>query len=223
MLGRGEVVFSWVLDASAARRAFAWHRKFAENDNHIFPRTAEQYHALIKEGRVVGASSNGEFLGLTYYCLEGVNWELGGLMVADSARGRGIGLTLARVALGHLFFDEDPFADGGTVIAHVHAENQAPRKLLGEGLKLTLGEPVTIRGDLLPGLKQNADGNVVGDVYELTTSEPLRSLRDWALSWQDKLPDGSRARINLGEAITLKHWAEAFMQLGADFERRANR
>lgn len=209
-MGPDTVVFSWVLDAEASSVAYAWYKAFAKDDPHIFPRGEKAYRKLLDAGQVVSAMASGEVVGLTYYTFDDdtKEWELGGLMVGKIHHNKGIGSVLARVALGHLLFEEDPFGNGQTVVSHVHADNQAPRNLLKK-LGFEKRRSVEIPGSKLPGLKTNDKGMVTGDELELSP-DSLKNLSQWCDRWSTKLKDGTRAQIELGEAITLKHWSRAF-------------
>ncbi|KLO25280.1 hypothetical protein ABW17_30190 [Mycobacterium nebraskense] len=125
------VVFAHVAPEDAAE-AFDWHRAFAEADEHIFPRSWDEFEQLANDWELVCARENGEIVGLCYYTLDGGTWEIGGLMVHRSQQGRGVGSTLMRITLGNLLFDLDPLSRGESIISHVHRDNNAPRKIIVE-------------------------------------------------------------------------------------------
>jgi len=215
MAGRGEVVFSWQLSTSECREAYQWHRGFSSSNDYLFPRSWDAYRAIAEAGRVVSVKCDGEFLGLAHYFPDGANWEIGGLMVATSERGNGVGPVLSRVRLAHLLFDEDPFLGGGNIITHVHAENQAPRRLLTESLKFKHRGRAAFSGSKYPGLKADAEGNVWGDEFEIDRTATPLSLATWCEAWTGTLKDKRKATIVLGEGISLSHWAQAFRQMSA--------
>ncbi len=210
MSGRGEVVFSWFTDLNAAVLAHEWHLNFAAGNSYVFPRTREEFFQLVDSGQVVVARCGDEILGMAYYCLDGADWEVGGLMVSPKARGCGIGQTLVRVTLGHLLFQEDPLHYRRRVIAHVHAENPEPRPIFEKSLGFKKIDTVTLTKEQARGLKANTAGEVIGDVYAINSIEPITSMLVWSTAWNDKLKDGGPARINFGQLYSMEHWKAAF-------------
>ncbi len=206
-----EVVEFGAVDPDEAHDAYEWHREFAKSDSHILPRTWEDYEELADQWRIVCAkTSNGHFVGLAYFAFddETNEWEIGGLMVADGYQGAGIGSSLMRIALGRLLVEENPLSEGQNVIAHVHAENQAPRGVIEGLLKFRHTNTVTIPGHKLPGLKTDDEGNIHGDVFEITVPDSLLALAEWCEQWSNQLLDGRPARIELREFTTLSLWAD---------------
>jgi Acetyltransferase (GNAT) family len=200
-------------DRDNARDAFYWHRGFsAANEGHLFPRTWGHYMDLADNYQLVCAREGDDYLGLCYYADDDGRWEIGGLMVAANQRGRALGSILMRVTLGNLLIDIDPLANGSTVISHVHADNNAPRRVITDRLKFAHRKRIEVPGHRLPGLKTNAEGMVVGDEFELT-KDSLLVLADWCESWDDRLLDGTPARIELRESLTLGQWSEAFKEM----------
>lgn len=94
--------------------------------------------------------------------------EFGALLTDPSQRGTGIGAVLATFALASYFWDTDP--DSPTpipLVAHVHVENQAPRKIL-RALGFEQRGRVEVRGSR-PGFEhmpRDARGMVIGDEFE---------------------------------------------------------
>ena len=192
---------------------FQWHRGFAAADNHLFPRTWEHYEALANDSQVVKASDERGLLGLAYYALDGSCWEVGGLMVAASKRGSGVGATLMRVTLGHLLFEENPLERGESVIAHVHRDNAKPRTIIEEHLRFQFTKHIQARSSDLPGLSADPDGFVYGDEFELSLPASLEALAVWCDSWRGVLLDGSSATIELRDGISLEVWSAAFRDM----------
>ncbi len=200
------------VDPSNARDAFFWHRGFSAADEHLFPRTWGHYTDLADNYQLVCAREGEDYLGLCYYAEDSGSWEIGGLMVAANQRGKGLGTILMYVALGNLLIDVDPLAAGESVISHVHENNVKPRRVITDWLKFAHRRRVEVPGHLLPGLRTNAEGMVVGDEFELTR-ESLLALADWCESWDDRLLDGTAAQIELRDSLTLEQWQEAFKEM----------
>jgi ribosomal protein S18 acetylase RimI-like enzyme len=168
-----------VVPSTAAGEAFAFHKKVAENDGHIWPRTEQEFQHYSESGQLFGVrrADSGEFVALCYAVLEGKEWELGGLIVDPSLQKLGIGTLLARFALAHTMVYQLPRQNGQQVIAHVHLANDEPRKLLTH---LGFRYLATVNaGTAAPAsMKRNADGEVVGDQY-VFTPEGLKRLAKW--------------------------------------------
>jgi hypothetical protein len=204
-------VWFYLLDPLEGREAYRWHRGYVASDNHLFPRTWPAYERMASNGQVWCAKdSNNDYLALAYSTIEDDAWEIGGLMVAVQEKEKGIGSIIARLTLGHLLFEEDPLGNGKRVIAHVHAQNNAPRKLLEGALKFKKTATVLIPGSELPGLMTNSNGDVEGDVLSLVSSDTLLDLADWCRNWKGKLKDNRKAQIDFRDGISLQIWANAF-------------
>jgi hypothetical protein len=201
------------VDPDDARDAFFWHQGFSASDEHLFPRTWSHYEQLADNYQLVCAREDADkYLGLCYYTEDDGKWEVGGLMTAANQRGRSLGSILTVVALGDLLIDEDPLANGESVISHVHEENKATRRMITDRLKFAFSRRIEVPGKDLPGLKTNAKGMVVGDEFKLT-KDSLVTLADWCDNWDDQLRDGTPARIDLRESLTLGQWSEAFREM----------
>lgn len=194
--------------------AFKWHRDFAAGDDHIFPRSIEQYGALVLEGAVwCAVTDSDDYCAMAYYASDKDALELGGLMVDESQRGRSVGSTLMRLALGTVLTEHDPLHSGERVITHVHAENKDPRNLIEQILKFKYSKSINVPGSVLPGLKTDDDGNVNGDEFELTIPDSLEALVEWCERWSNELRDGTSARIVLPRGQTLDDWASDFREM----------
>lgn len=213
------VVFRHV-QPDEALDAFRWQQTFAESDNHIFPRTWDDYRNFAENFQLVVAVEDGQFLGLCYYAFDESSreWEIGGLMVDPNQQGRRIGSTLMSFALGNLLIDINPLEVDEWVISHVIKGNDAPRGIITARLAFEHRTAVRIPSDRLPGLKTEADGMVHGDEFELVAPNSLLALAGWCWEWTGELPDGSDAIIDLREGLTLSDWADAFLEM-ADTRR----
>lgn len=188
--------------------AYEWHRTVADSDEHLFPRTKDGFDILVSQKSIWSARDNeGELAGMSYYALDGDNWEVGGLMVDDAFREKGIGSILMRLALGTVLTELDPLSYGQKVVAHVHRDNPLPRNLIEKALKFSFSTGVKIPADILPGLKADDDGFIYGDEFVLSIPESLNALADWCSGWREELKDGTKASINLPRDQELVDWA----------------
>lgn len=190
------------------QEAYQWHRGFALADNHLFPRTRQNYANLLMEGAVWCAmDDNDDFCAMAYYAEDDGAWEIGGLMVAASQQQKGVGSIMMRLALGTVLTELDPLSAGQRVITHVHAENQKPKALIEEALHFSHSRMVRIPGASLPGLKTDAEGFVNGDEFQLMVPDSVEVLADWCERWSGRLRDGTPAAIALPLGLTLRDWA----------------
>lgn len=122
----------------------------------------------------------GEFVGLVYAVLDeqAAMWEVGGLAVADSSQGLGIGTMLVRFALAHTMVYEQPWLNGQEVIAHVHETNMDPIRIL-ERLGFEHSRQIEVPGGLAPeSMQRNEAGNVVGDEFRFMRAG-IQRLSEW--------------------------------------------
>jgi hypothetical protein len=194
-----------------ALAAFEWHKAFAESDDHIFPRSWNDFRRMAEDYELVTAVEDGEFVGMCYYTQgESGEYEVGGLMVHGSQQNRSLGAALWCVTLGNLLIDIDPLEQGEGVIAHVIKSNPAPRGIITALTRFRHRKEVTIPSDELPGLKVEEDGMVHGDEFELTVPDTLIALATWCEEWAGELRDGTKAVLNLREGMTVADWAGEF-------------
>ncbi|MBU8825817.1 GNAT family N-acetyltransferase [Mycolicibacterium goodii] len=210
------VVFAHA-EPDEAMSAFFWHRGFAAADDMLFPRSREEYERLAHDGRIVKAIEDGMFVGLCYYTWDehDQSWEVGGLMVDKTKRGRSLGSVIMRVTLGHLLFEEEPLSRHERIITHVHSQNNAPRNVIEHQLKFAYKGQVAIPSDELPGLAADVDGYVRGDLFELVP-DTLHALAAWCDGWDGTLRDGSPAEIELMDGVSVNLWARAFRAMADD-------
>ena len=77
----------------------------------IFPRTIETFREMVFARSIwCAVDSQDQYLGMCYahFDEELYEWEIGGLMVAEAARGLGLGSVLMRLPLINMIFNEDP-------------------------------------------------------------------------------------------------------------------
>jgi hypothetical protein len=220
-ISRAVITFS-LIDPEEWREAYAWHREFVSTNDLVFPRTMEEYERLAADGQIWCARDDGKkFLGLAYFklgmseCRKLPAWEIGGLMVHESARKRGVGSAVVCLTLGHVLFEHDPMMREQLVVAHVHAENKpGPRPIFQNLLQFAHECDVKIPEKLLPGLRAK-DGFVVGDEFILSKPATLKSLATWCRAWSGKLKDGEPTKIEIREGVSLELWAQAFTEMAS--------
>jgi GNAT superfamily N-acetyltransferase len=190
---------------------------FARANDAIFPRTEEKFLELARDRQLWCAISDAdEYLGMSYANVdEDKNEvEIGGLMVHEAARGRGLGDFMMRVPLIHFLAMERPlhWDSPPTIVAHVLAGNPMPRNII-QRTGFAHHEEVCIPGHQLPGLRTDADGNVHGDEYHLKIPDAVMELADWIEGWDECMRDGSKAVIKMLEGDTRANWAAALRDL----------
>ena len=83
-----------IVDTDESERAFKWHLTFAESHEAIYPRDRSTFEKLIAERSVwCAVSPDGEYLAMSYAAFsdENYEWEIGGLMVSETMRGKSLG------------------------------------------------------------------------------------------------------------------------------------
>ncbi len=207
------VIFSLVQD-DGLREAYGWHKGYAAANHHILAKTWPQYESIVASGHMwIAKDGKGEIHAMAYAVLDGETWEIGGLMVAVQEGRRGIGTAIIFITLGHLLFEENPLADRKRVIAHAHAQNEKPLKLIEELLRFEKTQDVKIPKDMLPGLLADPDGFIRGSEFSLRIPDTLKALAEWSSTWKGCLNDGTRASVDLRDGITFDMWAEAFLSM----------
>lgn len=202
-----------IVNTDESERAFKWHLTFAESHEAIYPRDRSTFEKLIAERSVwCAVSPDGEYLAMSYAAFsdENYEWEIGGLMVSETMRGKSLGRIMMRLPLASMLINEQPLSWRRIpqIVAHVLASNDAPRRLIPE-IGFAQHRSVEIPAEKLPGLKADADGFVRGDEFHLKIPEALHNLADWLDSWDGKLLDGTNSVIDLLPGLTLADWATA--------------
>ena len=205
-----------------AKKAFAWHKNFADAHAAIYPRKAEQFYQFIEDRWVWAAKDDsGKFVGMVYAAFDDEHrqWEVGGLMVAEAYRKEwGLGTLLMRVALGHTLFEQDPLhaEPPEHLIAHVLYGNDAPRKIIQKQLGFKHDHAVSIHESLLEGLPTCDQGFVHGDEFIWDVPRGLKLLVRWADTWTGELRNGERAEIRFRYGVGIEKWAAAFAEWAAE-------
>lgn len=217
------VTFS-IVDPDHGREAYQWHRGFAGANANVYGRPWADYEKMAAAGEVFGAvDENDDYLGLCYFHFDKRKkaWELGGMMVSQRERGRGIGGVLGRVTMGHVLFEEDPFSRGESIIARVVEQNADPRGMLEGGpsdkpaFQKSEGA-LHVPGKDLPGVATDKDGFVTGDQYTVDKGVALMGLADWAGNWSGLLKDGTPAFVRCRPGVTVALWERAFRAMLKD-------
>ena len=206
-----------IVDNSESRRAHQWHRAFASRHDAIYPRDERTFSNLVYDRSVWCAeTSDGDYLAMSYaaFAEPEQQWEIGGLMVSEEARGKGLGSIMMRLPLVHMLVNEQPLAQTPRprIVTHILAGNLGPRNIVpAVGFARTCS--VEIPAAALPGLKADADGIIRGDEYDLAVPSALTSLSAWCDGWNGTLADGSAATIEFLEGSGIQDWAEALRSM----------
>lgn len=174
------------------------------------------FEAIVERGYAWSAlDREGDYLALAYANFDdrSSTWELGGLMVGTSERGRGYGSTLMRLALGHLLFEENPLELNHKVVAHVLKSNPDPRPIIEQCLKFEFSKVVKIPATSMPGLRANAAGVIEGDEFHLVVPDTLIALADWLESWDGKLKNKERVTVILRSNVSFDDWIAALRDM----------
>lgn len=206
-----------IIDTDESEQAFRWHRAFADSHEAIFPRDRPTFDRLIAERSVwCAVSQDGEYMAMSYAAFSDKSheWEIGGLMVSEAMRGKGLGRIMMRLPLVSMLFNEQPLSrkPAPKIVAHVLASNNAPRRIIA-GVGFAHHRPVEIPSKELPGLKADDDGIIRGDEFHLSIPEALHSLAEWCDCWDGKLHDGTDSSIDLLPGLTLAVWAAALRDM----------
>jgi GNAT superfamily N-acetyltransferase len=201
-----------------AAAAYEFHRKIANSNDRIWPRTEAQLLAMADESSLFALWCGGSIVALVYAHREedAKAWEIGGLTVDPAAQKRGFGTLLVRFALAHTLAFQEPWRNGQEIVAHVHEANDEPRKLLANlGFERT--SSVTIPGTSAPpSMRRDPDGNVVGDEFTFSRNGAGRLAR-W---FQEELDAVARAEslvVDLGR-VSLQALKAALNDIAAEYD-----
>ena len=198
------------VDSVAAPQAYQFHAAVSASDPHIWPRTDAQIQEYVQDRCLFGAwrESTGELVGIVCAILDEsatpAQYEVGGLTVARTYRGRGIASVLVRFAVAHTMAFERPWKATRkpkfAVVAHVHKENPDPRGVL-DRIGFVHSKAMFIPGDVAPpSMKRDSAGNVSGDELKFT-AHALENLSRWFnQEFTGHLRGGDEVVFDVGEA-----------------------
>jgi ribosomal protein S18 acetylase RimI-like enzyme len=170
----------------------------------IWPRTHNELDQLADKGSLLVARANDVTLQNEYivgmcYVMKGEEpegerrWEFGGICVSNEFRGYGIGSTLGILAISSHYLYEPP-QKAERLIAHVHHNNSLPRNMLEAQLGFILVGQEAPPLEVVPlGLQRNANGKVVGDLYEFRILT-LDKFADWLETFDNRI-EGTRGYL----------------------------
>jgi ribosomal protein S18 acetylase RimI-like enzyme len=190
--------------STAAARAFTFFKSVQSTDSHLFPRTDEELYRFATEGALFGIkrSDSDEFVGLCYAVFNenDAEFEIGGLIVAPTAKKLGLGTILTRFAVAHVIANERPWHYKREIISHIHESNDAPRSIFARSWFTFLGKEIVPEEHAPPSMKRNADGQLVGDKFLFPRSS-VPALSKWLdEEFNGTLRDGSVIAIELPPA-----------------------
>ena len=198
--------------SAQAGNAFAFHQRIACSNHHIWPRTPDEIRKYAENGQLFGAAvtATSQFVALCYMAFDdhAKELELGGLVTDPELKGLGLGTFLARFALAYTLGFQRPWNYGQAVIAHVHEENDEPRRIL-ERLGFEFSSTVVVPDNKAPrSMRKNEEGKVIGHKFMLQRSA-TDALIDWLETFGGKLgKTDAEALLDLG-LITLPQLIES--------------
>lgn len=159
----------------------------------IWPRTVSDLRGLADDGSLIIAFTTNitaiskQIIGMCYVMkgdepegdLAGkLRWEFGGVCVSNNLRGYGLGSAISTIAISSHCVLELP-QNGARLIAHVHEDNDLPRRMLEKQLGFIQRGQEIPPSEIVPStLRRNAEGNVVGDLY-VFQAPTLSKFADW--------------------------------------------
>jgi hypothetical protein len=166
---------------------------------------------MVMAGCVWSAKNAGrEYLAQAYARYDEVTkeCEVGGLMVSEKARNKGLGLTMMSLALAHSLVEENILSiEGVKVVAHVLRDNAKPRSIIQNHLKFSLLDSVEIPSHVLPGLKADPDGMIRGDEFGITIPDTLDFLIKWSSEWKPVSATGDALDIDFRRGMDMADWS----------------
>jgi RimJ/RimL family protein N-acetyltransferase len=147
--------------------------------------------------------------------------EYGGAFVDRGYRRRGFGEVLAKVAIAHYFWDNDPDSpEPLPLVAHVHTNNPKPRTILSNlGFEFDKNVVVPDEASGFEHMPKDEDGMVRGDEFKFKPDERSSLYRTVARLLNDleiQAEDGSISEIEfiVGPGLS----SEALLELAEQLE-----
>lgn len=147
-----------------AARAHEFHR--AHLTEFLWPRDAAAFEQLCADESLYQAldAQTGEIAAICYVREENEVPEFGGVFVREDCRGCALGFVLGAIALAADLV-MNPSHCAVALIAHVHSENEKPRKMLDRLGFIRTGQEQVPRAMIPATMRRDASGNVTGDVF----------------------------------------------------------
>lgn len=204
------------VEESEAFEVYRWHRDFAQANAAFYPHQAVELDRLIESSSLWSAREDEDYVGIAYahYDFENSQIELGGLIVAEQERMRGIGTVLAQLALGHLLVAEQPLQIPHTrVVVRFPIANDLPRRFVEQALRFRHARSIALPGSDFPSLPADPDGYVRGEEFELVVPDTIDALAAWADRWGGTLRSGEVAQVDLVPGLTMGDMALALHEI----------
>ncbi len=200
--------------ASADRASIILEFHHTHVGDYLWPRTLEEFKSMIQDEclyELVKPNRRGvELIGICYIA-QGTDQEsklsrkeFGGIFLLEKYRG-GKKFGLARI-LGMAAICEHFIWDNSDerMIAHVHQENNLPRRLLVEDLGFKpVGQEIPPPHLVPKNMKKNEEGNVVGDLFEFQR-EKLKDFAIWLSEFKGWVNAEVKFRVDLELTIGVK-------------------
>lgn len=150
--------------STSTDKAFAFFKSVQSTDSHLFPRTEEDLYRYATEGALFGIrrADSDEYVGLCYAVFndEEAEFEIGGLIVAPTAKNLGLGTILTRFAVAHVIANERPWRYKRKIISHIHESNDAPRGIFARSWFTFVGKEIVPEEHAPCSMKRNAQGQL---------------------------------------------------------------
>jgi RimJ/RimL family protein N-acetyltransferase len=194
--------------------ALSFHRKISSSNPTIWPREEQEVQRFAEDRHLFGVTQSGKLAALCYLAARDRAWEIGGLVVDETVGRLGIGTMLIQFTLANVLVFDQPWAEKEELIAYVHDDNQAPRKLI-DNLGFEFVGKATFPAP--PSMKRDAAGNVTGDKFRFAV-EGLHRLYAWLLQFNGTLRGGERAVFDLGRH-SLEDFKNALREMTIQYPR----
>jgi len=150
--------------STSTDKAFAFFKSVQSTDSHLFPRTEEDLYRYATEGALFGIrrADSDEYVGLCYAVFndEEAEFEIGGLIVAPTAKNLGLGTILTRFAVAHVIANERPWRYKRKIVSHIHESNDAPRGIFARSWFTFVGKEIVPEEHAPCSMKRNAQGQL---------------------------------------------------------------
>lgn len=209
--------------ATDVEEALAFHRAHATGP-YLWPRSEDQLREYAEDELLVGAweTNTGAMVGLCYSKWDPDEnvWEAGGITVHGDHQGQRLGPTLFRIALGSTLVNEQPWKSGHAIIAHVHANNDSPVRMMQSLGFFEHGTPVvTTAGGNVPANMELIGGYLIGRVFWFS-AKGMDNLCTWFQRFDGRLTETTNARLDFGQPGNEGRWLQAMREALADMREQ---